>query len=76
MRREDLTGQHSTDNNDDNMRLRRTTLADGRYMIFYTFDETPGDGARTASAIENNSALETDSQPITPAPAEEERQDV
>ncbi len=75
MRREDLTGQHTT-NNDDNMRLRRTTLADGRYMIFYTFDETPGDGAQTANAIENNSPLETDSQPITPAHAEEERQDV
>ncbi|HYY57320.1 MAG TPA: hypothetical protein VE842_08300 [Pyrinomonadaceae bacterium] len=31
----------SVEEEKDNMHRRRITLADGRYMIFYTFDEGP-----------------------------------
>ncbi len=74
MQREDMTGRLNTDT--DDMRLRRTTLADGRYMIFYTFDEAHGGSAQTASAVQNNDMMKTDSQPMTSAHAKEERQDV
>lgn len=79
MQREDMAGQREAgnDNDGDDMRLRRTTLADGRYMIFYTFDETPGDGnARTANSPEDSGAIEIGSHAIRPAHAEEEQTDV
>ncbi len=79
MQREDMAGQRDAgnDNDGDDMRLRRTMLADGRYMIFYTFDETPGDGnARTASSLENSDAMENNSQPLTQAHAKKEQTDV
>lgn len=49
MQREDMTGQHKADEDDD-MRLRRITLADGRYMIFYTFDEAEPQATAPATA--------------------------
>ncbi|MGI8653855.1 MAG: hypothetical protein ACR2LC_01405 [Pyrinomonadaceae bacterium] len=79
MQREDMAGQRDAGNDSDgnDMQLRRTTLADGRYMIFYTFDETPGDGhARTANSLENSDAMENDSQPTTEAHAKKEQTDV
>lgn len=79
MQREDMAGQRDAGNDSDgnDMQLRRTTLADGRYMIFYTFDETPGDGnARTANSPEDSGAMENDSQPTTEAHAKKEQTDV
>lgn len=52
------------------MHKRELTLADGRYMIFYTFDE-PG-----ASSTESHAALETAERHVEPEArpeAEEER---
>jgi hypothetical protein len=49
------------------MHKRRITLADGRYMIFYTFDEPPASSPETQNPIE--SASEPEQQPQ----AEEER---
>lgn len=52
------------------MHKRRITLEDGRYMIFYTFDESPVAEAETQNATE--SAGEKSDAEAEPQ-AEEER---
>lgn len=45
------------------MRKRRTTLEDGRYLIYYTFDgvgEAPGGEGAPAPAAETEAAEERD----------------
>ncbi len=51
-----------------NMQRRRITLADGRYMIFYTFDGEPA-----PSSISSSSKTNAESEPIVKPEAEEER---
>jgi hypothetical protein len=46
----------------DLMQIRKITLADGRYMIFYEFDESL-----------SNSSLETDKKPKSQLEATEEK---
>jgi hypothetical protein len=55
-------------NEQEGMYKRRITLADGRYLIFYTFDEPVAATANHASA-ERQSRREPDAEPE----AEEER---
>ncbi len=75
MPREDIIGQHNTDND---MRVRRITLADGRYMIFYTFDEAHDVSAGLTSAAEHvdASAAEPQATNVTPIATEEEQGNV
>jgi len=70
MKREHTTEQHDG----DDMHLRRITLADGRYMIFYTFGEEL-DNMQTANNAVNNHVTETESQAV-PMSSKEELQDV
>ena len=53
----------------EGMHRRRITLADGRYLIFYTFDEQPAPRAQTQAEGDNAPRREPEAQPE----AEEER---
>jgi hypothetical protein len=53
----------------EGMHRRRITLADGRYLIFYTFDEQPAPRAKTQAESENSGRLAPAAEPE----AEEER---
>ncbi|HYY94433.1 MAG TPA: hypothetical protein VE713_07945 [Pyrinomonadaceae bacterium] len=57
------------------MRKRRTTLEDGRYLIYYTFGDGPG-AARASDGSGPSESREAESKPEPAAPravAEEER---
>lgn len=53
----------------DDMHRRRITLADGRYLIFYTFAGQPAPRAETQAESENSGLREPAAEPE----AEEER---
>jgi hypothetical protein len=57
------------ENEQKGMHRRRITLKDGRYLIFYTFDEQPGSGQEVEGAGQDASRSEPDARPQ----AEEER---
>lgn len=57
------------ENEQKGMHRRRVQLADGRYLLFYTFDDLPAPMAETQRASEEASAREPEPQPE----AEEER---
>ena len=44
------------------MHKRRITLADGRYLIFYTFDDAPAPGTQGAGEVADKSEPETRAQ--------------
>lgn len=60
-----MTEQHEQ----EGMHRRRITLADGRYLIFYTFDESPA--PRPQSQVEGDNANRR--EPEAKPEAEEER---
>lgn len=55
-------------NEQEGMHQRRITLADGRYLIFYTFDALPAPASKTEAAGESRKP-EAEAEPE----AEEER---
>jgi hypothetical protein len=57
------------ENEQKGMHRRRITLKDGRYLIFYTFDEQLGSGHEVEGAGQDMSRSEPDARPQ----AEEER---
>jgi hypothetical protein len=57
------------ENEQKDMHRRRVTLADGRYLIFYTFEEQLNGGREVEGAGKGASRSESDVQPQ----AEEER---
>jgi hypothetical protein len=59
----------SDENEPEGMHQRRITLADGRYLIFYTFDEPPVLTAAGHASTNNARRPEPDAR----AEAEEER---
>jgi hypothetical protein len=52
-------------NEQQGIHQRRITLQDGRYLIFYTFDEPPAASVDDAS-VDNESLPEPDAQPEAP----------
>ena len=58
----------SVEDEKDNMHRRRITLADGRYMIFYTFDK-----AAAPQASDGKEAGASGREPRATPQAEEER---
>ena len=58
----------SAEDEKDNMHRRRITLADGRYMIFYTFDEGPAPPASDGKEADGPAR-----EPLAIPQAEEER---
>jgi hypothetical protein len=57
------------ENEQKDMHRRRITLNDGRYLIFYTFEEQVTSASETEGAGRNATRSEPDAQPQ----AEEER---
>ncbi|HEV7375523.1 MAG TPA: hypothetical protein VGN95_12440 [Pyrinomonadaceae bacterium] len=57
------------ENGQKDMHRRRVTLNDGRYLIFYTFDEQLGEASEIEGAGQGASRSEPDVEPQ----AEEER---
>ena len=53
------------------MHKRRITLADGRYLIFYTFDDAPAPQVETPGAADER-ASKSEPEPQAPQ-AEDER---
>jgi hypothetical protein len=61
-------------NEQQGMHKRRITLADGRYLIFYTFDDLPaGAAAEEGQAGTGASRAEPQASPQASPQAEEER---
>jgi hypothetical protein len=58
------------ENEQNDMHRRRVTLSDGRYLIFYTFDEKPGGASEVEGAGQDSSSR---SEPDVQPQAEEER---
>lgn len=56
-------------NEQKGMHRRRIKLSDGRYLLFYTFDDLPAPRMETQAAVEETSKPEPEPQPE----AEEER---
>ena len=54
------------------MHKRRTTLEDGRYLIYYTF----GDEPRASEGGPQSEGRESESEPAAPRPAAEEERSV
>lgn len=59
----------SEPNEQQGMHRRRVALADGRYLIFYTFDEPPASSNEGDATTDNRSRREPEAKPE----AEEER---
>jgi hypothetical protein len=51
------------ENEQKNMHRRRVTLADGRYLIFYTFDEQLDGASEVEGAGQGTSRSEPDARP-------------
>lgn len=71
--------QHDTSSRtggDTDMHLRRITLPDGRYMIFYTFDDSPAMPARTGIPGDTEEDEHRDAPENRSSPGSEEKPNV